>query len=300
MTFPSVNIDHSPGRRLNTRPVTKESGLGRRNPTLLHAQHLRPKKSLGQNFLRDENICRKIVRAIQPQPSDIMLEIGPGEGALTKYLAHAVKHLVTVDVDERVVFRMRELFPDVEVVHGDVLELELDKISRKYGVPIRVVGNIPYNITSPILFYLLDRRSSVRDVILMVQKEVAQRLVAKPGSKDYGILSVSFQLFADVEVLFDVSPNAFFPKPDVISSIIHLSILGTPRYPVADEEIFRSMVRAIFGKRRKMLRGSLKYFCDEYGFTLPKKVDLTRRPEELSIEQLVRMSNSLVETAPAQ
>lgn len=289
----NLNLD----RRSSTRFASKESGPGL-SDTMLHQTHyLRPKKSLGQNFLRDENICRKIVRAIRPQSSDAMLEIGPGEGALTKYLAPVVKHLVTVDVDERVVSRMRELFPDVETVHGDVLELDLARISMNNGGPIRVVGNIPYNITSPILFHLLDRRASLRDVILMVQKEVAQRLVAKPGSKDYGILSVSFQFFADVEVLFDVSRNAFHPKPDVTSSIVRLSILKSPRYSVADEETFRSMVRAIFGKRRKMLRGSLKYFCNERGFMLPEGVDLTKRPEELSIKQLVHMSNLLVGTA---
>lgn len=259
---------------------------------------LRPRKSLGQNFLRDENIVRKIVRAIRPQPTDVMLEIGPGEGALTKYLVPVVKHLIVVDVDERVAIRMRELLPRAEVIHSDFLEIDLAEIAGDNGGPIRVVGNIPYNITSPILFHLLDHRASVGDVTLMVQKEVAQRLQAGPGGKDYGILSVSFQLFADVKILFDVSPNAFYPKPDVTSSIIHLVMRKTPRYRPASEKVLRSMVRSIFGKRRKMLRASMKYFCDEHGYLLPEKVDLTRRPEQLSIEELVRMSNMLVEAAP--
>jgi 16S rRNA (adenine1518-N6/adenine1519-N6)-dimethyltransferase len=265
----------------------------------VHDDHpLRPRKSLGQYFLRDENITRKIVRAIHPQPSDVMLEIGPGEGALTKYLAPVVKRLIVVDVDERVTVRMRELFREVEVIHDDFLEIDLAGIAGSSGGPVRVVGNIPYNITSPILFHLLDNRASVSDVMLMVQKEVAQRLVAGPGGKDYGILSVSFQLFADVEILFDVSLNAFYPKPDVTSSIIHLTMRKTPRYTLTAEGVFRSMVRSIFGKRRKMLRGSMKYFCDEHGYLLPEKVDLTRRPEQLSIEELVHMSNELVESAP--
>jgi 16S rRNA (adenine1518-N6/adenine1519-N6)-dimethyltransferase len=258
-------------------------------------QSLRPRKSLGQNFLRDENITRKIVRAIHPQPSDFMLEIGPGEGALTKYLAPAVKRLIVVDVDERVAVRMRELFREVEVIHDDFLEIDLAEIAGSNGGPLRVVGNIPFNITSPILFHLLDNRASVSDVMLMVQKEVAQRLVAGPGGKDYGILSVSFQLFAEVTILFDVSPNAFYPKPDVTSSVINLTMRKTPRCALASERVFRSMVRSIFGKRRKMLRSSMKYFCDEHGYMLPEKVDLTRRPEQLSIEELVQMSNVLVE-----
>ena len=261
-------------------------------------RHLRPKKSLGQNFLRDENICRNIIAAIHPQPSDLLLEIGPGEGALTKYLVPAVERLIVVDVDERVVLRMRKLFPGLDVVHDDFLEVDLEEIARTHGKALRVVGNIPYNITSPILFHILDHRSVVLDATLMVQKEVAQRLVAHPRTKDYGILSVFFQLFADVELLSDVSRNAFYPKPDVTSSIIHLRLLRKPRFEMVNERVFRSMVRSIFGKRRKMLRGSLKYFCDEKGYTIPDaEFDLTKRPEELSINELVHLSNTLVNAA---
>ncbi len=258
---------------------------------------LRPKKSLGQNFLRDENICRNIVVAFNPKPSDVVLEIGPGEGALTKYLAQAVKRLIVVDVDERVILRMRRMFPAIDVVHQDVLKLNLEEIARTNGSTLRVIGNIPYNITSPILFHLLDHRTSVTDATLMVQKEVAERLIARPRTKDYGIPSVFVQLFTDVELLFDVSANAFYPKPDVTSSVIRLALLRKPRYEIADEQVFRSMVRSVFGKRRKMLRGSLKFFCDTQGHILPDgEFDLTRRPEELSIGELVQLSNTLVET----
>jgi 16S rRNA (adenine1518-N6/adenine1519-N6)-dimethyltransferase len=254
---------------------------------------IRPRKSLGQNFLRDENVARKIIRAIDPQPADVILEIGPGEGVLTKYLAAAAGNLITVDVDRRVVERVRESFPGIEVVHADVLDLDVAALSQKHGTQLRVVGNIPYNITSPILFQLLDHRSAVLDVLFMVQKEVAQRLVATHGSKEYGILAVAFQVFADVELLFDVSRNVFYPKPDVTSAVIALRMRATPRYVLENEELFRSMVRSIFGKRRKMLRSSLKYFCDEHGLDLPASLDLTRRPESMSPEELVHMSNLL-------
>jgi 16S rRNA (adenine1518-N6/adenine1519-N6)-dimethyltransferase len=255
--------------------------------------HIRPRKSLGQNFLRDENVARKIVRAINPQPSDVMLEIGPGEGVLTKYLVPAVGKLIAVDVDDRVIERTRAAFPRIDVVHKDVLDVDLLALAKAHDTRLRVVGNIPYNITSPILFHVLDQRSAVRDVVLMVQKEVAQRLVARPGSKEYGILAVSFQVFADVELLFDVSRNVFHPKPDVTSAVIALSMRMTPRYTLHNEEVFRSMVRSIFGKRRKMLRASLKYFCDARGYALPSTIDLTRRPESMTPDELVRMSNSL-------
>jgi 16S rRNA (adenine1518-N6/adenine1519-N6)-dimethyltransferase len=266
-----------------------------REPARFVPERLRPRKSLGQNFLRDPNIARRIVRAIDPRPSDVMLEIGPGEGALTKYLAPKVGRLIVVDVDQRVVERMETLFPETEIVHDDFLHVDLDSVAQDHGVALRVVGNIPYNITSPILFHILDHRSSVADATLMVQKEVARRLAAGPGTKDYGILSVFFQLFTAVDILFDVSCHAFYPEPDVTSSVIRLRSLRTPRHELADEEIFRSMVRSVFGKRRKMLRGSMKYFCTEYGYRLPEEHDLTRRPEDLSVEEFVRMSNSLVD-----
>jgi 16S rRNA (adenine1518-N6/adenine1519-N6)-dimethyltransferase len=256
--------------------------------------HLRPRKSLGQNFLRDENICRKIIAAVDTRPSDTLLEIGPGEGALTKYLARGKHRLIVVDLDERVVARMREMFPGIEVLHEDFLDLDLADFG---AAKLRVVGNIPYNITSPILFHLLDHRTCVVDATLMVQKEVARRLVGRPRTKEYGILSVLFQFFAEVKVLFDVSRNAFSPKPEVTSSVVHLRMLPEPRYRVEDEEVFRSMVRSLFGKRRKMLRSSLKYFCDEKAYVLPGDVDLTKRPEELSVERLAQLSNRLVEAA---
>lgn len=278
-----------------SKPRRRPEPRSLREPARFVPEPLRPRKSLGQNFLRDPNIARRIVRAIDPRPSDVMLEIGPGEGALTKYLAPKVGRLIVVDVDQRVVERMETLFPETEIVHDDFLQVDLDSVAQDHGVALRVVGNIPYNITSPILFHILDHRSSVADATLMVQKEVARRLAAGPGTKDYGILSVFFQLFTAVDILFDVSCHAFYPEPDVTSSVIQLRSLRTPRHELADEEIFRSMVRSVFGKRRKMLRGSMKYFCTEYGYRLPEEHDLTRRPEDLSVEEFVRMSNSLVE-----
>lgn len=278
--------------------MTQTRLRGSTHQTIPPASHIRPRKSLGQNFLQDENICKKIVTSVAPRSSDVVLEIGPGEGALTKHLAQKAKRLIAVDVDERVVLRMRAEFPDVDIVHGDFLKLDLEAVAQSYGGPLRLVGNIPYNITTPILFHILDHRTSITDAMLMVQREVARRLVALPRSKDYGILSVSFQFFADVEVLFNVSRNAFYPKPDVMSSVLRLAFLAGPRYPVADEPMFRAMLRSIFGKRRKMLRSSLRYFCEEHGYPLPEGMDLTKRPEDLSIRDLAQLSNMLVDTAP--
>jgi 16S rRNA (adenine1518-N6/adenine1519-N6)-dimethyltransferase len=222
---------------------------------------LRPRRSLGQNFLCDPNIARNIVAAIAPGPNDTVVEIGPGEGALTHVLAARAGRLVIVDLDDRVIARMREMLAGtaVEVLHEDFLNVDLPALAAGKG-KLRVVGNIPYNITTPILFHLLDHHTVVQDVVLMMQREVARRLSAAPGSKDYGILSVSSQFFATVELLFDVSPEVFFPRPKVTSTAVQLIMRTTPLAVVHDEAFFRSMVRAVFGKRRKTLRNSLRYF----------------------------------------
>jgi len=158
---------------------------------------------------------------------------------------------------------------------------------------VRVVGNIPYNITSPILFHILDNRPAVKDATLMMQREVARRLVARPGSKEYGIPSVFCECFALVEKLFDVSPNVFFPRPEVFSSVVRISPLVAPRYPLKDEGFFRAMVRSVFGKRRKTLRNSLLYFLGEDSKLLPEVIDYRRRPESLSAAELSELSNQL-------
>jgi 16S rRNA (adenine1518-N6/adenine1519-N6)-dimethyltransferase len=256
---------------------------------------LRPKRSLGQNFLRDKNIARKIVAAIAPQPDQVMVEIGPGEGALTKYLAPCVDRLVAIDIDRRVITRLQETIsePSITLLCQDVLETDFASLASRGR--LRVIGNIPYNITSPILFHVLDNRQYVADAIFMMQREVARRLVAPPHTKEYGILSVFCQLFADVALLFDVSPNAFFPRPSVTSSVVRLTILSAPRFGLRDEEFFRAMVRSVFGKRRKTLRNSLSYFLNQRGYTLPPSSALQARPEDLTLKQIVELGNALYE-----
>ena len=259
------------------------------------ARTFRPRKSLGQNFLRDQNTARKIVRAIRPETSDIIIEIGSGEGALTEFLAGKVKHLILVEIDPRAVELLHKKFSgsSIRVIHGDFLEYDLEEVAREVGTTVRVVGNIPYNITSPILFHIIDHRHVVQDATLMVQREVARRLVARPGSKEYGIPSVFSECFSTVEKLFDVSPNVFFPRPEVFSSVVRITPHREPRYPLADEQFFRTMVRAVFGKRRKTLRNSLIYFLEDNDRPLPDVIDYTRRPESLSVAELAELSNHL-------
>jgi len=262
---------------------------------------LRPRKSLGQNFLRDDRIARKIVDAVDPRPGDVVLEIGPGEGALTRHLHASGARLVLVELDERAVERLRQLYEGsgIQILHQDVLTVDLDALAASAGTErLRVVGNIPYYITSPILFHVLDHRRRVRDLTMMVQREVARRLAAAPRTKAYGILSVFCQLFADVEVLFDVQPGSFHPRPDVISSVVRLAMLQRPRFAVRDEQFFRAMVRAVFGKRRKTLRNALRYFLhDDPAAAVGDASLLRRRPEDLTLEECVVLGNTLFEHA---
>lgn len=256
---------------------------------------LLPRKSLGQHFLCDPNYVRKIVDALQLKPDEVVLEIGPGEGVLTKRLTGA-QTVVAVEVDRRAVTLLRRDLPEtVRIVHQDVLTLDLARLAAecnaKHG--LRVVGNLPYNITSPILFTLLDQRSVVRDALLMMQREVARRLVAGPGTKEYGILSVFVDLLTDTELLFHVPPTAFRPRPAVTSTMVRLVPLASPRYVVADEPYFRTMVRHVFGQRRKMLRHTLRALAAREGWELPEEFALRQRPEELSVRELVALANAL-------
>lgn len=254
-----------------------------------------PKKSLGQHFLYDENIAREIAAAIDPRPGDVVLEIGPGEGVLTKYIAGRVRSLVLVELDRRIATSLEKAFelPGVAVRQEDILKTDLTGIAAMAGSRLRIAGNIPYYITSPILFHLLDHRAAINDVTMMMQREVARRLAARPKSKAYGILSVFCQLYADVSILFDVGPQAFFPRPRVFSSVVRLNFLSQPRCAVTDEAFFRTMVRAVFGKRRKMLRNSLAYFFDEPVADGETTIELGRRPEELTLNELALLSNEL-------
>ncbi len=224
-----------------------------------------------------------------------MLEIGPGEGALTEHLAGHVSSLMVVEIDPRGAAVIRERFSSLGVVvrQEDILTTDVTACARDAGGSLRVAGNIPYNITSPILFHLIEHRGAVTDATLMVQREVARRLVAIPRTKDYGILAVTSQLYADMEIVFDVSPGAFRPVPRVWSSVIRMRMLPAPRVPLDDETFFRAMIRGIFGKRRKTLRNSLTYFLGGMSPEGSTTIDLGRRPEELSLAELANLSNEL-------
>ena len=245
------------------------------------------KKKWGQNFLADTNLLKRIVRTINPQPTDNVLEIGPGEGALTELLLPAVKDLAAIEIDPRLVEYLKSLehLKDCNFIHGDVLWQELANLP--IPTPVRVMGNIPYNITSPILFWLIEQRQYWTDAFLMVQREVAERLTGKVGTKAYGRLTVMVGAFLKVEYCFTIPPTVFQPRPKVDSAIIALHKLDQPIVSDAKFERFVKLVGAAFSKRRKMLRNSLA------GFQLAaeglQNIKMTRRPETLTIEEFASL-----------
>ena len=253
---------------------------------------LKPFKSLGQNFLRDENVLRKIVESLNFHDGDIVVEIGPGQGALTKHLVRLPITLIGIEVDRRAIDILEQNFGDkMTLLHISVLDANLHSIYEKNRKKLRIVGNIPYYLTSEILFWLFDARTVVADATMMMQLEVAQRLVASPKNKEYGILSVFSRFYTECEMLFKVSRNCFFPKPSVDSAVVRLNFKG--QLPQVDEKLFRSIVRATFGKRRKTLRNGLKSLNLDGGALDQIPFDLTRRPEDLSVDEFLFLTNTL-------
>ncbi len=242
-----------------------------------------PKKSLGQNFLRDPNTIRKIADAVQAPPGAPVVEIGPGMGAMTAELLRRHPHLVALEVDERAVAHLNKTLPGLDVRHRDVLDADWAALAAELGGPLYVAGNLPYYITSPILFSLVDARTHVREAVVMMQLEVAERLVALPRTKAYGILSVVFQRYADIKLLFRVPPTVFFPRPDVTSAVVRLAFRPDAPPPSAEEDFFRQVVRAAFNQRRKTLHNSLSQWTRAGGIVLPEDW-AKRRAEELTPE----------------
>ncbi|WP_412060324.1 16S rRNA (adenine(1518)-N(6)/adenine(1519)-N(6))-dimethyltransferase RsmA [Rubrivirga sp. IMCC45206] len=266
---------------------------------------VRAKKSLGQHFLTDGGVIARIVAAVGAPDGAPVVEIGPGEGALTADLVRRYPDLIALEVDAEAVGHLRRRFPTLDVRHVDVLDADWRELGRGHdasGVPagdgprspapgppsqtLHVVGNLPYYITSPILFALLEARASVARAVVMVQKEVADRIVAGPGSKTFGTLSVYFGLYARAELLLDVPPACFRPPPKVDSAVVTLDFdVPGPDVPF---EALQTVVRAAFGKRRKMLRNSLSGVAAAAGVDVPAWA-ATRRPEALAPEEFVRL-----------
>jgi len=259
---------------------------------------LRPKKRYGQHFLQPE-WADKLVVAIDPQPDDRFLEIGPGPGALTVRLAPRVSHLTAIEVDPGMVELLRPRLPgNVTLIEDDFLEVDLDRVTS--GRTVRVAGSLPYNVSSPILFRLLAAHKAagrLTDATLMLQREVAERIEAHPGTRDYGVLSILVQLHADVRRVLALPPGAFRPAPKVHSSVLRL-FFRPPAVRLSDERLFEAMVRSMFTQRRKTLANALRPFAairgaDAASALRSATIDPSRRPETLQLDELARLAEIL-------
>ena len=251
---------------------------------------VKPLKRFGQNFLRDQNIIKKIVEEINPQQDESIIEIGPGQGALTEKILEKNSNLISVEIDKRAIADLRTRYTNLNIIEFDFLELDLNKFTLNSEQKLRVIGNIPYNITSPILFKLFENNTLINDAIFMVQLEVAQRMTARQGSKDYGILSVLISYFGNAKLVFKVSPNVFYPKPKVYSAVIHI-YFDPLKVDKEINSLFKAVVKASFGNRRKTLKNSLgnSIFAD-INFS-NSDVDLSLRAEQLDLDQFLKLTN---------
>lgn len=243
------------------------------------------KKSFGQNFLVDDNIARNIVAAAELEAQDNVLEIGPGFGALTKEIAKYVPAFAAIELDKTLAAFIRAEFPQATLIEQDVLQVPFAQFAREKK--LKVLGNIPYAITTPILFKLIEERASIHSAVLMMQDEVAKRLSAKPRTKEYGILAVQLQAFAQVEPCFKVKRSVFQPRPEVDSAVVRLTM--RPQTYIQCETMFRTLVRAAFRMRRKTLENNLKETFDLSRVS----IDLKRRAEELSAQEFIELSETV-------
>lgn len=272
---------------------------------VLQKYHFNFQKKFGQNFLIDTHVLDKIIRAAEITKDDFVLEIGPGIGTMTQYLAQAAREVVAVEIDKALIPILQDTlsgFPNAEVIQDDILKVDIAELAaeRNGGRPIKVVANLPYYITTPIIMSLFEHDVPLALVTVMVQKEVAERMQAGPGSKDYGALSLAVQYYADPYIVANVPPNCFMPRPNVGSAVIRLTRPKVPPVQVEDEKLMFQMIRASFNQRRKTLVNGLNHSPE---MTLTKE-QITKaveglgkgagvRGEALTLEEFAKLSNTI-------
>ena len=261
-------------------------------------------KSLGQNFLIDRNILERIIKIAEVTKEDCIIEIGPGIGSLTQYIAEAAGSVVAVEIDKTLIPILRDTLKDyanIEIINEDILKIDLHKLigERFQNQKIKVVANLPYYVTTPIIMKFLEEKVPIESLTVMVQKEVARRMQAEPGTKDYGSLSIAVQYYSEPDILLNVPPSVFIPQPNVESAIIKLEILKEPKVYVQEEDLFFALIKDAFGKRRKTILNALNTGDLKLDKNLLKEIlyesniDENRRGETLTIEEYALLSNNL-------
>lgn len=258
----------------------------------------RPKKHLGQNFLKDKNYISKIIRTAEIGKDDVVVEIGPGKGALTFPLAEKAGRVIAIEIDHALAQELSELaapYPNLTIIEADALKFPYETIETRF----KVVANLPYYISTPILFRLMEVRRHISSLTIMLQKEVAKRIVASPGGKDYGILSIAVQFYAVPTIIFKIPPGAFFPVPEVDSAVLKIIPRERPAVEVRSEPLFWSVIKSTFSHRRKTLINSLSMagFPREVTEPILQKAGIAPlvRPEELGMEAWGKITDALAE-----
>lgn len=262
-------------------------------------QH-QPRKRFGQNFLHDPAVIQRIHTAIAPKPGERVVEIGPGQGAITEGLLRRLGSLDVIELDRDLVGPLQArlgALGDLRIHNTDALAFDFSTLASD-GEPLRLVGNLPYNISTPLLFHFIDQAECLRDLHLMLQKEVVDRIVADPGDKTYGRLSIMVQTFCDAQSLFRIGPGAFTPAPKVESAFMRLRPLRPLPHEIADPALHARIVAAAFGQRRKTLRNSLSGLIDQAIFAAAD-IDPSLRAENLDVAAFARLARLACKTAPA-
>ena len=252
----------------------------------------RARKRFGQHFLHDQNIIDLILRAINPLPGDNLVEIGPGQGALTYPLLQRCRDMIAIELDRDLVpvlQRESKRYGNLEVINADILEFNLASLGK--DKKFRLLGNLPYNISTPLMFHVLESISQIEDMHFMVQKEVGLRIVAGPGNNNYGRLSVMLQYRCECQYLFDVGPGSFSPPPRVDSAVVRMTPLTKPVYDIGNEKIFSAIVQAAFGQRRKTISNSLRSRVSRESISACG-IDPSLRAENLTIGDFAKLSRA--------
>lgn len=280
-------------------------GIPQNTIEILQKYRFRFQKKYGQNFLIDTSVLERIIRAAEIDAEDCVLEIGPGIGTMTQYLAEAAGKVIAVEIDKELIPILEETlagYENITVLQGDILKMDIGELAEKYngGRPLKVVANLPYYITTPIIMELFEKRVPLKSVTVMVQREVAGRMAAKPGGGDYGALSLAVQYYAVPEIVANVPPNCFIPRPTVGSAVVRLSCFEKPPVEVKDERFMFALIRAAFNQRRKMLVNALAGAGE---LNLPKEkiteslekldISLQVRGERLSLEEFAKLADIL-------
>jgi len=252
-------------------------------------KNIKPLKRFGQNYLTDKNTINKMIDILNLHTNDSVVELGPGKGSITEELLKRLNKLTAIEIDSRVIADLKKKFPSLNLIENDFTKINFSKLSGINSFPIKVIGNIPFNLTGEILFKSIYEKDFISDVVLLMPFDIAKRIVAKKKTKEYGILTILFTYFSTAKLVYKVSRNVFFPKPNIESAIVHIKFDKEENKKI-DRELFIKVVKASFGNRRKTLKNSLSNSifknCDFSNIEL----SLTKRAEELNVEEFLKLS----------